>query len=104
MNQKDCWMTTYTGKKFYPLNPNPEDIDILDIAHHLSLICRFTGACRIHYSVAEHSVRVMSLVPKDQKLGALLHDSPETYMADLSRGLKPAFPEYKKYENIKCKE
>ena len=99
MNQDNCWLTTYTGKKFYPLNPIIEDIDILDIAHHLSLICRFTGACRIHYSVAEHSVRTMDLAPKDQKLGALLHDSSEAYMADLSRGVKSAFPDYKEYEN-----
>lgn len=99
MNQADCWLTTYTGKKFYPLNPKIEDIDILDIAHHLSLICRFTGACRIHYSVAEHSVRGIPLVPKDQRLAFLLHDSPEAYMADLGRGVKLAFPDYKVYEN-----
>ena len=34
------YITTVTGIHFYPLNPNPKDIDIEDIAHALSLICR----------------------------------------------------------------
>ena len=32
MRQGD-WLQTYTGKQFYPLDPQPEDIDIQDIAH-----------------------------------------------------------------------
>ena len=36
------YITTVTGIHFYPLNPNPKDIDIEDIAHALSLICRPT--------------------------------------------------------------
>ena len=33
------FITTYTGKHFKPTDPNPELIDIPDIAHALSLIC-----------------------------------------------------------------
>jgi hypothetical protein len=45
------WIRTFTGKEFYPLEPNPADIDIRDIAHALSNICRFTGHCREFYCV-----------------------------------------------------
>ena len=33
------YITTVSGIHFYPLDPNPKDIDIEDIAHALSLIC-----------------------------------------------------------------
>ena len=52
------WIQTYTGVKFYPLNPCMDDIDIIDIAHSLSLQCRFTGHLSEFYSVAQHSVMV----------------------------------------------
>ena len=50
------YITTVTGKHFYPLNPNQQDIDIEDIAHALSLICRANGHFRHFYSVAQHSI------------------------------------------------
>ena len=34
------FITTYTGKHFKPTDPDPELIDIPDIAHALSLICK----------------------------------------------------------------
>ena len=61
------WIQTYSGKKFYPLDPRPEDIDIRDIAHALSLNCRFNGHCRCFYSVAEHSVGVSSSQSPDAR-------------------------------------
>jgi len=82
------WITTYTGKKFHFRNPTVEEIDIKDIAHHLSLICRFTGAVREFYSVAEHSIRVAFIVPDSLKLSALLHDAAEAYLNDISRPVK----------------
>ncbi len=84
------WMETYTGSKFHFTKPQPEEIKILDIAHHLSLLCRYTGACRLFYSVAEHCLRVSHLVPKELKLAALLHDAAEAYINDISRPVKYA--------------
>lgn len=55
------WMQTFTGRQFWPMDPRPEDLDILDIAHALSLLCRFGGHCQRFYSVAEHSVHVSTL-------------------------------------------
>ncbi len=86
---------TYTGRQFRPLAPVADDIDIRDIAHALSLICRYTGHCRCFYSVAEHSVRVARQLPPPLQLWGLLHDAPEAYLSDLCRPLKhcPGFGE-----------
>lgn len=97
--RKGDWFLTYTGKQFWPLDPRPEDVCIRDIAHHLSLICRFNGACRTHYSVAQHSVLVADLIPAPLKLHGLLHDATEAYVGDMVRPLKrdmPAFCEVEK--------
>lgn len=82
------WCQTYTGKAAFPLNLKPEQVCIEDIAHSLSLICRFNGHCKFHYSVAQHSVHVCDKLPKRQKLAGLLHDAAETYLGDVTRPLK----------------
>jgi len=94
------WITTYTGKKFHFLNPQPEEIDIVDIAHALSLTCRFGGQCREFYSVAEHSIRVAEIVPQEYKLCAILHDASEAYLPDLPRPEKASLPKFKHMENV----
>jgi hypothetical protein len=86
-------MQTATERKFWPLDPRESDIHIEDIAHALSMICRFGGHCRVFYSVAEHSVRVSTHVEalggeRWHQLAALLHDSPEAYIGDMVRPLK----------------
>lgn len=83
-----AWILTYTGRQFFPLSPRPEDIDINDIAHALSLICRFTGHVKWFYSVAQHCVLASQIVPKPHALAALLHDASEAYLCDLARPVK----------------
>jgi len=58
---EDTSIRTFTGKKFWPLAPIGNDLDIEDIAHALSLVCRFTGHTYCFYSVADHSLRVSKL-------------------------------------------
>lgn len=87
------WIQTRSGKKFDPLNPDPATIDIEDIAHALSQVCRFTGHCSRFYSVAEHSVRVSRRVFQltgdwEQAMWGLLHDASEAYLADIARPVK----------------
>lgn len=88
------WMQTYTGRTFYPLAPRPEDIDVADIAHALSQICRFGAHTRRWYSVAEHAVLVSHAVPAADALSGLLHDGGEAYVGDMVRPLKYALPDY----------
>lgn len=79
------------GKMFYG---NPEGcISLRDIAHSLSLICRWTGHTKYHYSVAQHSVLVSKYGPglMGAKLEAkyrLLHDASEAWTGDCNKPLK----------------
>jgi hypothetical protein len=88
-----CWPSM---KYINPVWPNVADIDIRDIAHSLSLICRYTGHIPTFYSVAQHSLIVSSLVPHEYRLAALLHDAEEAYIGDwsspLKHSLKKLFP------------
>lgn len=93
------WMQTHMGKKFYPLAPREEDIDIVDIAHALSLICRYNGHTKKFYSVAEHSVLMSELERCEFPLWALMHDAAEAYLCDIPQPIKQYFPGYKEYEN-----
>src|SRR3989344_3806442 len=89
------WMQTFTGRRFYPLDPRPEDVCVEDIAHALSLVCRFGGHVRFHYSVAQHSLYVSNHVDDHGAGGqdvliALLHDAAEAYIGDVVWPLKQA--------------
>jgi hypothetical protein len=92
-NRVGDWCQTFSGVEFYIQDPLPEDINIIDIAHALSHICRYNGHCSFHYSVAQHSALVAQLVPKEFALPALLHDAHEAYTGDIVSPLKPAFKE-----------
>jgi len=90
---------TYTGVMFNFLDPKQEDIKIEDIAHSLSLQCRFTGHCKQFYSVAEHSIAIADHLAKkyrDRKLtlAGLLHDASEAYLSDLASPLKQQLDHY----------
>lgn len=82
------WMQTYTGRQFWPLDPLPEDVFIEDIAHALSMQCRYAGHVTRFYSVAEHSVLIARCAPPEAKLYALLHDASEAYLVDVPRPVK----------------
>jgi 5'-deoxynucleotidase YfbR-like HD superfamily hydrolase len=83
----NAWIRTFTGRQFFVLEPRVEDVCIEDIAHALSMQCRFVGHVDKFYSVAEHSVRV-SFNCGDQALYGLLHDASEAYIGDMSAPLK----------------
>lgn len=96
------FMATYTGRQYWPCDPRPEEVFIEDIAHSLSLQCRYAGHCILHYSVAEHSVLIArwlrSTYGPMTALYGLLHDAPETYCVDVPRPLKPWLANYKEIE------
>jgi len=82
------WIQLYSGRKFYTLKPRVEDIDIEDISHSLSNMCRFTGHVKQFYSVAQHSVLVSHLCGDENALYGLLHDASEAYLVDMPRPIK----------------
>ena len=83
------WLQTYTGLAFYPLAPHADVVSIEDIAHSLSMQCRFAGHTRDFYSVAQHTVLVsQKLASPWDALWGLLHDAAEAYLVDLPRPLK----------------
>jgi hypothetical protein len=97
------FIQTFSGGQFWPMDPRIEDINIDDIAHALSLQCRFAGHCINHYSVAEHSIHVARWVfgitgDKRKALAGLLHDAQEAYIVDVPRPLKPYLTGYKQIE------
>ena len=77
------WVITYTGKEVNLDCLRPEDFDIEDVAHALSLTCRFGGHSKEFYSVAQHSCYCADLAPNHGKLKALLHDAHEAYVTDV---------------------
>lgn len=94
------WIQTFTGRCFYPLDPRPDEVDILDIAHASAMRCRYAGHTTRFYSVAEHAVLVSHLVPREDALWGLLHDAAEAYSADIPRPIKGAFPMWKRMEQL----
>lgn len=96
-------INTYTGKLFDLYEATPDDIDIRDIAHALSLQCRFNGHCKEFYSVAEHCLAVRWTMRKlgystSIQMAALLHDAAEAYIGDVIKPLKLELPAYTKIE------
>lgn len=92
------WIQTYTGRAVYPLDVRVSDIDIVDVAHALSMLCRYGGHSRFFYSVAEHCVLLSHAVPKHLAYAALLHDAAEAYLVDVPRPIKGALGGYREIE------
>lgn len=96
---------TVSKKKFYPLNPKIEDIDIEDIAHALSHISRANGHFPFFHSVAQHSIEccneaIARGLNEKICLACLLHDSAEAYMSDVTTPVKNKLSDYRKHEDI----
>jgi hypothetical protein len=85
--ERKSWILTSTGRKVFPLAPTLHSIHLIDIAHALANLCRYTGHSRF-YSIAEHCVRVSYMVTRSSALAALLHDASEAYLLDFARPVK----------------
>ena len=102
-NLTECIMVkseilTCSGEDFSFINPDAYRFDIETIAHALSNLCRFTGHTSAFYSVAQHSVLVSRLVPREMRLAGLLHDATEAFVGDMTKPLKDMFPEFRRIE------
>lgn len=99
MTERGDWMQTFSGWAFYPMSPHEDEIDPVDIAHALSMLCRYGGHVRRFYSVAEHCVLMSRAVSPENALWALLHDATEAYLGDMVRPVKRFLPAYARAED-----
>ncbi|ELZ02237.1 hypothetical protein C482_05481 [Natrialba chahannaoensis JCM 10990] len=92
-------INSHSGGTITPLDPEPAAINLDDIAHALSNLCRFTGHGKRVHSVARHAVHVSHEVEarggslSAQRWG-LLHDASEAYLADVPAPVKQTLPGY----------
>lgn len=87
---------TFKGKELNLMKLEPEDIDIEDIAHALSLLCRGGGHLKHFYSVGQHSINCAeeALARKASPnvvLGCLLSNADIAYLSDFIRPVKNNF-------------
>lgn len=97
----DC-IRTFSGRYIDVFDPNPDDILIEDIAHHLAVIPRFAGALTHNYTVGQHSIWVAQHLQesKDFRRWGLLHDAAEAYLTDLPKPIKCRMPDYECAEAV----
>jgi hypothetical protein len=94
-------MWTASGQLFDILAFDPFTIELYDVAHGLSNICRFGGHTREFYSVAQHSVLVSELCDTADAGIGLLHDAAEGLgLGDMISPLKrqPGMETYREIE------
>lgn len=90
---------TISGIMIDPVRPRPEQIEITDIAHALSMLCRANGHFKHFYSVGQHCIncaaeaKARGLDPRLQ-LACLLHDASEAYLSDVTRPVKEELSAY----------
>lgn len=92
---------THTGR-FWPMDPREEDMSIEDIAHALSMQCRYLGHVIRFYCTAEHTCHLVDYFIEDGEIElarwALLHDAPEAYLVDVPRPIKDYLPGYREMD------
>src|SRR4051812_21484674 len=100
-DRKGDWMQTYSGRRLYPADPRPSDVDMISMVQSISNKPRYNGHC-LPYMVAEHSVLISRLVkPSErsrQRFGddaprvvakyGLVHDAVEEVISDIIRPVK----------------
>ena len=103
-----AWQRMLSGRRLDLLAPQPEDIEISDIAHGLARVARWNGQTTGDhaFSVAQHSLIVEEIAtavhpdwPAPLCLASLLHDAAEYVVGDLISPFKAAIGyDYKAFE------
>ena len=94
-----AWIETVSGGRFDFDDIPANTINILDVAHALGNLCRFTGHVRRFYSVAEHSINVSYVIQPRLALFGLLHDAQEAYCGDVNKPLRTLLERYNDIEH-----
>lgn len=101
---REAVATMLSGRRVHLFDPQPEEIDIEDMARGLSRIARYNGQTTKPYWVGDHSVLVARIFIKQGDLllakYGLLHDGAEYIYHDLTHPFKymPEMAAYKKLE------
>ncbi len=98
------YITTSSGIHFDPVHPDPELINIKDVAHALSHTCRGNGHVSQFFSVGQHCINCCMEAAgrgysKRVILACLLHDASESYMSDVPRPFKQYITSYLELED-----
>lgn len=101
------YVESFSGRRVR-FGANPEvlamDIELCDVAHALSMLCRFNGHTNRFYSVAEHCL-LMTRYAIEAGMGprecltVLHHDDAEYIIGDLPRPIKMVMSQFKAMEN-----
>lgn len=94
---------TYYKHEFCPSDARPDDIDIRDIAHALSFLCRANGHFSRFFSVGSHCINCYNEasargLSAEVRLACLIHDASEAFISDITRPVKTALPDYRALE------
>ena len=92
-------ITTFTGKRFDPWYMKEEDVSVLDIAHALSLICKYNGQIKYFYSNGQHLINCVNEAEARHLsdricLSILLSDAYIAYLGDVVLPIKSRLKEY----------
>jgi len=94
MSLQEGWIQMHSGHSFSFTRPEEADIELEDIAHSLSHICRFGGHTKVFRSVADHGICVANHLMRSKdttpntRLWGLIHDASEAYIGDIVTPLK----------------
>lgn len=87
--RKGTWIPTISGRRFWLLDPSPDEVEIFDIAYGLSRLPRFNAATLGPiYTIGQHSVLGTDFIEDEFKLHFLIHDAPEYLYHDIITPLK----------------
>ena len=102
----DGHINTRSGIKFSLFDPKEDQIVITDISHGLAYKGHFGGQTPQFFSIAQHSLLVVDLLPSRWRnhkpeiaLAALLHDASEAYIGDMIKPLKIHLPKFSEIED-----
>lgn len=84
---------TFTGRLVNVFDLRPQDVDLQDITHSLSMTGRWGGHARSFFTVAAHSLLCLYIArhyTNDPKilLRVLMHDAFEAYLGDIATPIK----------------
>lgn len=79
------WLGAFPDRTIDLVHLSPADVDFELIARQLARLPRFNATTAEPYSIAQHSVLVMDVAPRQFKPWAILHDAHEGFLGDWIR-------------------